>query len=78
MLNMLTSIHVLRVDGVVVAVETHAHNITHEQLDNLGIGYVIHLAAAISVAESMKMPDKYARINVDGSRKVGVMPACAR
>jgi UDP-glucose 4-epimerase len=41
------------------------------QLNNLGIDYVIHLAAAISVAESMKMPEKYDRINVDGSRKVG-------
>lgn len=30
----------------------------------------MHLAAAISVAESMKLPEKYSKINVDGSRKV--------
>ena len=32
--------------------------------------HVIHLAAAISVAESMKDPDKYERINYGGSEKV--------
>jgi UDP-glucose 4-epimerase len=35
-----------------------------------GIKYVVHLAAAISVAESMKMPDKYDMINVEGSMNV--------
>lgn len=30
----------------------------------------MHLGAAISVVESMTNPDKYMRINVEGSRKV--------
>ncbi|GIQ86616.1 hypothetical protein KIPB_008499, partial [Kipferlia bialata] len=34
------------------------------------ITHVVHLAAAISVAESMTEPDKYERINVQGSEKV--------
>ena len=34
------------------------------------VDYVVHLAAAISVAESMTMPEKYARINEEGSKKV--------
>jgi len=34
------------------------------------VDYIIHLAAAISVAESMSDPDKYNRTNVEGSRKV--------
>ena len=32
--------------------------------------HVVHLAAAISVAESMKDPDKYERVNYGGSRQV--------
>jgi len=32
--------------------------------------HVVHLAAAISVAESMEDPDKYERINYQGSQKV--------
>ncbi|KAL3823548.1 hypothetical protein ACHAXA_002889 [Cyclostephanos tholiformis] len=32
--------------------------------------HVVHLAAAISVAESMSDPDKYERVNYGGSRKV--------
>lgn len=40
------------------------------QLNNLGVDYIVHLAAAISVAESMKLPEKYTKINIDGSRKV--------
>eukprot|EP00656_Telonema_subtile_P028394 TRINITY_DN3081_c0_g1_i1.p1 TRINITY_DN3081_c0_g1~~TRINITY_DN3081_c0_g1_i1.p1 ORF type:complete len:400 (+),score=91.37 TRINITY_DN3081_c0_g1_i1:3-1202(+) len=32
--------------------------------------YVVHLAAAISVAESMRLPGKYYETNVDGSRAV--------
>ena len=42
------------------------------QIERLGlrVDYLIHLAAAISVAESMKMPEKYARTNVEGSKKV--------
>ncbi|RLN94283.1 hypothetical protein BBJ28_00007673 [Nothophytophthora sp. Chile5] len=34
------------------------------------IDYVIHLAAAISVEESTRLPEKYERINIEGSRKV--------
>jgi len=34
------------------------------------VDYIIHLAAAISVAESMSDPHKYNRTNVDGSRLV--------
>ncbi|KAJ8566414.1 hypothetical protein ON010_g6710 [Phytophthora cinnamomi] len=34
------------------------------------IDYVVHLAAAISVEESTRLPEKYERINVEGSRKV--------
>uniref|UniRef100_H3GCE4 NAD-dependent epimerase/dehydratase domain-containing protein n=1 Tax=Phytophthora ramorum TaxID=164328 RepID=H3GCE4_PHYRM len=34
------------------------------------IDYVVHLAAAISVEESTRLPEKYQRINVEGSRKV--------
>ncbi|RLN94284.1 hypothetical protein BBJ28_00007672 [Nothophytophthora sp. Chile5] len=34
------------------------------------IDYIIHLAAAISVEESTRLPEKYERINVEGSRKV--------
>jgi len=34
------------------------------------VDYIIHLAAAISVAESMNDPDKYSRTNVEGSRQV--------
>ncbi|KAH9115276.1 hypothetical protein LEN26_012017 [Aphanomyces euteiches] len=34
------------------------------------IDYVVHLAAAVSVVESVSMPEKYHRINVDGSRYV--------
>jgi len=34
------------------------------------VDYVIHLAAAISVAESMNDPGKYTRTNVEGSRLV--------
>mmetsp|Transcript_8393 Transcript_8393/g.16392 ORF Transcript_8393/g.16392 Transcript_8393/m.16392 type:complete len:457 (+) Transcript_8393:44-1414(+) len=40
------------------------------KLDKVGVDYIVHLAAAISVAESMKKPEKYERINIDGSRKV--------
>ena len=42
------------------------------QVERLGVrvDYLIHLAAAISVAESMTMPEKYSRINVEGSKKV--------
>lgn len=32
--------------------------------------YVVHLAAAISVAESMKLPEKYMKNNVEGSMLV--------
>ncbi|CAI5723971.1 unnamed protein product [Hyaloperonospora brassicae] len=34
------------------------------------VDYVVHLAAAISVEESTRLPEKYERINVEGSRKV--------
>ncbi|TMW63393.1 hypothetical protein Poli38472_002334 [Pythium oligandrum] len=34
------------------------------------IDYIVHLAAAISVEESTRLPEKYERINVEGSRKV--------
>ncbi|TDH70862.1 hypothetical protein CCR75_001208 [Bremia lactucae] len=34
------------------------------------VDYVVHLAAAISVEESTRFPEKYERINVEGSRKV--------
>jgi UDP-glucose 4-epimerase len=34
------------------------------------VDHVVHLAAAISVAESMSQPAKYQAINVDGSRNV--------
>merc|ERR1711907_556370 len=34
------------------------------------VDYIIHLAAAISVAESMNDPNKYHRTNVEGSRHV--------
>ena len=34
------------------------------------IKYVVHLAAAISVPESVRLPEKYERINVEGSRQV--------
>ena len=34
------------------------------------VDYIIHLAAAISVAESMNDPGKYDRVNVGGSRKL--------
>lgn len=34
------------------------------------IDYVIHLAAAISVAESMTQPEKYVNVNIKGSQKV--------
>ncbi|DBA02412.1 TPA: hypothetical protein N0F65_007231 [Lagenidium giganteum] len=34
------------------------------------IDYVVHLAAAISVEESTRLPEKYERINIEGSRKV--------
>ncbi|KAL0233912.1 hypothetical protein PCE1_002417 [Barthelona sp. PCE] len=34
------------------------------------ITHCVHLAAAISVAESVKDPEKYHRINVEGSRKL--------
>lgn len=34
------------------------------------IEYVVHLAAAISVTESVRMPEKYETINVEGSRLV--------
>ncbi|KAF0693621.1 Aste57867_15486 [Aphanomyces stellatus] len=34
------------------------------------IDYVVHLAAAISVVESISQPDKYHHVNVDGSRHV--------
>ncbi|KAL0216906.1 hypothetical protein RCL1_007389 [Eukaryota sp. TZLM3-RCL] len=34
------------------------------------VTHCIHLAAAISVAESMQNPEKYMRINVEGSRNV--------
>lgn len=37
---------------------------------NTKIHYVIHLAAAISVPESVRLPEKYVRINVEGSRRV--------
>mmetsp|Transcript_36020 Transcript_36020/g.88632 ORF Transcript_36020/g.88632 Transcript_36020/m.88632 type:complete len:385 (-) Transcript_36020:1239-2393(-) len=40
------------------------------KLNSEEIAYVVHLAAAISVAESMKLPEKYERVNVEGSRKV--------
>jgi nucleoside-diphosphate-sugar epimerase len=40
-----------------------------EKLD-IKIDYIIHLAAAISVAESMTMPDKYNETNIQGSAKV--------
>ncbi|KAI9920608.1 hypothetical protein PsorP6_002755 [Peronosclerospora sorghi] len=36
----------------------------------LEIDYVVHLAAAISVEESTRFPEKYESINVGGSRKV--------
>lgn len=36
----------------------------------LGIDRCVHLAAAVSVAESMTQPEKYMKINVDGSRNV--------
>ena len=36
----------------------------------LGVSHVVHLAAAISVAESMKQPAKYERVNVNGTRNV--------
>jgi nucleoside-diphosphate-sugar epimerase len=32
--------------------------------------HVVHLAAAISMAKSMRDPDKYERVNYGGSRKV--------
>jgi nucleoside-diphosphate-sugar epimerase len=35
-----------------------------------GIDYVIHLAALISVVESMEKPDLYHEVNVEGTRKV--------
>ena len=38
-----------------------------EEDEPLQVDYVIHLAAAISVAESMKMPDKYNRTNIQVS-----------
>jgi len=42
-----------------------------ESFDQIGkVDYIIHLAAAISVAESMNDPHKYTRVNVDGSRNV--------
>jgi len=43
-----------------------------KQLNNLQIqiDYVVHLAASISVAESMTMPDKYNETNIQGSAKV--------
>jgi len=34
------------------------------------VDYIVHLAAAISVEESTRLPEKYERINVEGSRKV--------
>jgi UDP-glucose 4-epimerase len=34
------------------------------------IDYIVHLAAAISVEESTRLPEKYERINIEGSRKV--------
>jgi UDP-glucose 4-epimerase len=37
---------------------------------NHKIEYIVHLAAAISVEESTRLPEKYERINVEGSRKV--------
>lgn len=36
----------------------------------LKIDYVVHLAAAISVQESLLFPEKYERVNVKGSRNV--------
>jgi len=43
-----------------------------EDLDKIEgpIDWVIHLAAAVSVAESMSQPEKYMDINVNGSRTV--------
>jgi UDP-glucose 4-epimerase len=41
-----------------------------DHLNSLGVDYIVHLAAAISVAESMKDPEKYTKNNVEGSRKV--------
>jgi len=44
---------------------------TEDGEDNAGYyTHVIHLAAAISVAESMNDPDKYERINYGGSQRV--------
>ena len=40
------------------------------QLRMLKIDYCVHLAAAISVVESMTNPEKYHAINVEGSRNV--------
>ena len=37
---------------------------------NVDVDYVVHLAAAISVTESVAMPEKYERTNVEGSRHV--------
>eukprot|EP01114_Cavostelium_apophysatum_P014202 TRINITY_DN3624_c0_g1_i2.p1 TRINITY_DN3624_c0_g1~~TRINITY_DN3624_c0_g1_i2.p1 ORF type:complete len:352 (-),score=22.37 TRINITY_DN3624_c0_g1_i2:218-1273(-) len=37
---------------------------------SLRVDYIVHFAAAISVAESMSNPKKYDRINIDGSRNV--------
>jgi nucleoside-diphosphate-sugar epimerase len=44
-----------------------------KELEAIGAGccdFVIHLAAAISVAESMKLPEKYTDNNVHGSQNV--------
>jgi len=41
-----------------------------EEAEDVHFTHVIHLAAAISVAESMNDPGKYERINYEGSQKV--------
>ena len=45
-------------------------NVNSEQEDSGYYSHVIHLAAAISVAESMNDPEKYERINFGGSQKI--------
>ena len=44
--------------------------ISHLPLAQTGVTHLVHLAAAISVAESMKLPAKYERVNINGSQNV--------
>jgi len=69
---------------IVLDDESNGHNFMPSPVNVLGdisvetdlnrirsnVTYIIHLAAAISVAESMTNKEKYHRINIEGSRKV--------